>query len=201
MNPSPAHPTLSAPGGRLLAWFQSPAPMVLANHTRRPSEAPGERDGSEEAAAEKPTARRLFLVEDNAADVDLVREALGALPFQVDVSTAEDGEKALAALHAAARRGAVPDVILLDLNLPRMSGHDVLARLKTDPALCGVPVVVLTSSSAVRDSDGARALRADGFVTKPIDVNEYFRTIQATARRWLRPGRATTADRRFGGDA
>lgn len=134
--------------------------------------------------------RRLLLVEDNPADADLVREALGGLPWPVHVSTAQDGEHALATLQEAGRRGALPDLILLDLNLPRMSGHDVLAKLKTDPALCDVPVVVLTSSSALQDSDAARALRADGFVTKPLELDEYLRTIQATARRWLQPSRA-----------
>jgi two-component system, chemotaxis family, response regulator Rcp1 len=129
---------------------------------------------------------RLFLVEDNAADVDLVRDALSALPFKVDVSSAIDGEEALVVLREAAQRGVLPDVIFLDLNLPRMSGHAVLAQLRTIPALRDVPVVVLTSSSASAESDGSSALHADDFVTKPMDVYEYFRVVQAAARRWLR---------------
>jgi chemotaxis family two-component system response regulator Rcp1 len=166
-----------------------PLPAFLASPPGRSFTPDAHRVGEGERA-DAGAERRLLLVEDNPADADLVVEALGGLPYPVHVSTALDGEHALAALQEAARSGALPDLVLLDLNLPRMSGHEVLAQVKTDPALCDVPVVVLTSSSAVQDSDAARALRAEGFVTKPLELEEYLRTIQATARRWLQRSHA-----------
>jgi two-component system, chemotaxis family, response regulator Rcp1 len=165
-----------------------PLPVLLASepHGRPPVK---ERSrGSDPVRDGGDADRQLFLIEDNAADVELVREALGGLPFAVGVSTAGDGEQALDILRDAANRGALPNVIFLDLNLPRMNGLEVLAQLKRHPVLRGVPVVVLTSSSAAKDTDPSHALRADEFVTKPIDVDEYFATVRATALHWF--GRA-----------
>lgn len=163
-----------------------PLPALIAAGPPGPrSSKPSARGGGECASTRAGAERRVFLVEDNAADVDLVRDALAALPFKVDVSAAYDGEQALVALREAAQRGILPDVIFLDLNLPRMSGHEVLAQLNTVSALRDVPVVVLTSSSADDESGRTSAVHADEFVTKPMDVNEHFRVIQATARRWL----------------
>lgn len=165
-------------------------PVFLSSPPGNRSSTPGENATRGAQGGRVGAPRRLLLVEDNPADADLVREALRGLPFPIDVSTAQDGEQALAALKDAAARSVLPDLVLLDLNLPRMSGHEVLAALKTDPALSGLPVVVLTSSSAAEDSDASRALRVDGFVTKPLELDEYIRIVQAAARPWLQRSRA-----------
>jgi two-component system, chemotaxis family, response regulator Rcp1 len=174
-------PFLSLPlHSDLVPWpaLLAPEPPGCRSATRGSGDSRSDRDT-------RDTGRQLFLVEDNPADVDLVREALGALPFAVGVSTATDGEQALELLRESADRGVLPNLIFLDLNLPRMDGLDVLAQLKMHPALRDVPVVVLTSSSAARDCDRSRALHADDFVKKPLDVDDYFATVRSAARRWL----------------
>jgi CheY-like chemotaxis protein len=176
-------PFLSLPPGLDLV----PLPVLFASEPprRRPAKSSGGAGGPDHDCSD--TDRQLFLVEDNAGDVDLVREALSGLPFAVGVSTASDGEEALKLLRDAADCGALPNVIFLDLNLPRMNGLEVLAQLKTHPALRDVPVVVLTSSSAAKDANRSHALRADEFVTKPTDVHEFFAAVRTTARRWFGP--------------
>jgi CheY-like chemotaxis protein len=175
----------------LVAYSPLVPALIAAGPKRRSPAERGAQWVGDDASTSAARERRLFVIEDNAGDVDLVREALDALPFNVDVSAAHDGEQAVTKLRELAQRGTVPHVIFLDLNLPRMSGQEVLAQLKMDPVLRGVPVVVLTSSSAEKDRDELYALHADEFVTKPSDVYAYFSTIQATVRRWLEcPGRA-----------
>jgi two-component system, chemotaxis family, response regulator Rcp1 len=128
-----------------------------------------------------------MLIEDNAGDVDLTREAIADLPFDVDLLATHDGEQALADLRQAARRGGLPHAIFLDLNLPGMTGHQVLEQLRADPALRDIPVVVITSSAAEKEVWHQNRLRCDDFFTKPLDLDEYLRLITTAARRWL-PG-------------
>jgi CheY-like chemotaxis protein len=177
-------PFLSLPPGldhvQLAVLFASESP-------KRPAPSPVELDdaGSEPDRDGATAGRQLFLVEDNPADVDLVLQALRGLPFAIGVSTATDGEQALKILREAADRGVLPNVIFLDLNLPRMNGLEVLAQLKTHPTLRDVPVVVLTSSAGAKDAHRSSALRADDFVLKPFDVDDYFAMVRSTARRWI----------------
>jgi two-component system, chemotaxis family, response regulator Rcp1 len=112
---------------------------------------------------------RILLVEDNPADVRLVREALKASQLLCQVTAVENGEKALTLLRREAREidAPRPNLILLDLNLPRMSGHTVLALLKTDPMLYRLPVVVLTTSRSKEDEKQAYQLGAAHFLVKP----------------------------------
>jgi CheY-like chemotaxis protein len=158
--------------------------LAAASPPRRGSK-PRTREVGDHHRASAAAERRLFLIEDNPGDVDLVRQALSALPYPVRVVAAGDGNEAIAELRQAAQRGSVPDVIFLDLNLPGLSGHAVLAWLKSDPSLRDVPVVVLTSSSAKNDNDRSYELGANDFVTKPLDVYNYFSALQATARLWF----------------
>ncbi|HET9598560.1 MAG TPA: response regulator [Anaeromyxobacteraceae bacterium] len=132
-------------------------------------------------------ARRmsLLLVEDNPGDVDLVAEAVRE--FNCDVSVASDGVEAMEFLrregrHAGARR---PDLVLLDLNLPKLSGREVLERVKEDPALKHVPIVILSSSHAERDLMDAYRLHANCFVTKPVDLDQFLAAVGAVAQFWL----------------
>ncbi len=165
--------------------------LIAAGSLRRRASNPGTREVGVHDRASAAAERRLFLIEDNPGDVDLVRQALGALPYPVRIDAAGDGIEAVAKLRQAAQRGTVPDAIFLDLNLPGMSGHAVLAWLKSVPSLRGVPVVVLTSSSAKTDNDRSHEFGANDFVTKLLDVYEYFSALQATARVWLEsPGLA-----------
>ncbi|MCA9647929.1 MAG: response regulator, partial [Myxococcales bacterium] len=93
----------------------------------------------------------ILLVEDNAADVELSREVLDSSPRTVELSVAPDGAAALEYLEERLEGGRLPDLILLDLNMPRLDGRGLLERLKAEPTLKRIPVVVFTSSTAAQD--------------------------------------------------
>ena len=112
-------------------------------------------------------------MEDNPADVRFFREALHYAGIRHQLSVATNGEEALAFLH---RRGRFhdaprPEVIVLDLKLPRVSGHAVLGAIRVDPELRSIPIVVLTSSYAPLDQERSYDLEADHYVTKPIGLD------------------------------
>jgi chemotaxis family two-component system response regulator Rcp1 len=128
----------------------------------------------------------IFLVEDNPGDVDLVGEALAGLDVATNVSVASDGSEALAKLRGDSAKGRPrPDLIFLDLNVPKKDGREVLAEVKGDPELKVIPVVVLTSSEAERDLRNVYGLYANCLVSKPVDLEEFLTSVQATARFWL----------------
>ena len=129
----------------------------------------------------------VLLVEDNPGDARLTQEALKDEAAINNITVVEDGEQALAFLrregeHADARR---PDLILLDLNLPKMDGREVLAEIKSDPDLKRVPVVVLTTSQAERDILESYNLHANSYITKPVD-HEQFSTVLKTVQAYWR---------------
>jgi two-component system, chemotaxis family, response regulator Rcp1 len=132
----------------------------------------------------------VLLVEDNPGDVDLVLEVLAKSSTLHRVSVAPDGEDALARLHKeGAYAGArSPDLILLDLNLPKKDGREVLANIKQHPALRHIPVVILSSSGLERDLLETYRMHANCFVTKPADLEEYWSAVRDIERFWL--GRA-----------
>ncbi len=123
----------------------------------------------------------VLLVEDNPGDVLLTREAFQGVNRPIHLNVARDGVEALEWL----RREAKPALILLDFNLPRMSGREVLSELKTSRDLRTIPVVVLTTSRAESDVSDAYELGTNGFVTKPMDLGELFRVIQSIGDFWL----------------
>jgi CheY-like chemotaxis protein len=129
----------------------------------------------------------ILLVEDNPGDVRLTIEGLaeGNVPNRLHV--VPDGVAALEFLrHAGAFVDAVrPDVILLDLNLPRMGGRDVLATLKADPDLKTIPTIVLTTSRADQDIVQSYALHANCYIAKPVDLDEFIRVVKAIEQFWL----------------
>ena len=127
----------------------------------------------------------ILLVEDLPADAGLVRAALQEGRFFCSLDVVEDGEQALAYLRGAIPGSRRPDLVLLDLNLPRLNGRDVLRALKDDPDLRTVPVVVLTTSDVERDIEASYSLGAVGFVTKPLDVSEFFQAIHAIEDYWF----------------
>ena len=129
----------------------------------------------------------ILLVEDNPGDVRLTREALKEGKIHVHLSVASDGEQALAFLrrqgpHAAAPR---PDLILLDLNLPRKGGREVLAEIKADAPLRRIPVVVLTSSQAEQDILASYDLNANCYITKPVDLDQFLGVVKSIEHFWL----------------
>ena len=133
------------------------------------------------------TARRLhlLLVEDNPGDADLVIDAIRGFPC--DVSVATDGVEAIEFLRKEGRHAGAgdADLVLLDLNLPKLSGREVLARVKEDPALKHIPIVVLSSSHARPDLMESYRLHANCFVTKPIDLHEFLAAVGAVAQFWF----------------
>jgi len=130
---------------------------------------------------------QILLVEDQPADVRLTKEILADGKVAKDVHVATDGEQAMAFLR---RQGEFadsprPDLVLLDLNLPRMDGREVLAQIKSDPDLLRTPVIVLTTSSAERDVLDAYEHRANAYVTKPIDLDEFVSAVASIEQFWL----------------
>jgi two-component system, chemotaxis family, response regulator Rcp1 len=133
------------------------------------------------------TRAQILLVEDNPGDVLLTEEALAEAKVANDVHVAEDGEIAMRFLrqeeeHAGAPR---PDLVLLDLNLPRMDGREVLAEVKSDPVLRRIPVIVLTTSEAEQDILRSYDLHANGYVTKPLDIGDFLAAVRRIEGFWL----------------
>ena len=129
----------------------------------------------------------ILLVEDNPGDVRLTQEVFreGRLANQLHI--ARDGVEALALLHREAPHAQAvrPDLILLDLNLPRKDGRELLAEIKTDPALRQIPVIILTTSSADQDILKAYDLHANCYLTKPVDLEEFIRVVRSIEDFWL----------------
>jgi two-component system, chemotaxis family, response regulator Rcp1 len=129
----------------------------------------------------------ILLVEDNPGDVDLVLEILGESEIKNRISVVNDGVEAMAFLRREGRYSSapVPHMVLLDLNIPRKDGREVLAEVKNDPALKQIPVLVLSSSEAERDLLNAYRLHANCFITKPVDLVEFFAVVRCIEQFWL----------------
>jgi len=125
----------------------------------------------------------LLLIEDSFGDVALAQEAFAGARIANHMSIATDGEEALRKLHVDDRPR--PDLILLDLNLPRMSGLEVLRAIRNDPSLRGIPVVVLTGSSAADDVRESYANGANAYIVKPIHFEGLEEIVTALERFWF----------------
>jgi len=130
----------------------------------------------------------VLLIEDNPADVRLTRLALQGGAIEKHLNIAEDGESGLAFLRQQGRyaRSPRPDLILLDLNLPGKSGHEVLAEIKQDKNLRTIPTVVLTTSDRDHDIKLSYELAANCYVTKPIGLNPFLQAIRKIEDFWVR---------------
>ena len=129
----------------------------------------------------------VLLVDDSPADLDLTREGLSRSRNRFQVSAVMDGAEAIRFLR---RQGSYaqapePDLIVLDLNLPRKDGREVLAELKNDPRLTRIPVVIFTSSQATSDVNHSYAHGANCYVSKPGTFPEYAAVVQTLAEFWL----------------
>ena len=129
----------------------------------------------------------ILLVEDNPGDARLAQEALKESKVHNNLHHVSDGVEAMAFLRRRERFAGVPppDLILLDLNLPRKDGREVLAEVKADPNLRSVPVVVLTTSEAERDLIKSYDLHANAYVVKPIDLDRFIEIVQAIEHFWF----------------
>lgn len=129
----------------------------------------------------------VLLIEDNPGDADLTRETLESSSLKVTLSVVVDGAEALEYLLREGRHGAAPrpDLILLDLNLPKLSGRDVLTQVKRSDTLRVIPVVVLTSSGADRDVVESYNLGANCYITKPVDWRAFQTIVQGVVDFWL----------------
>lgn len=123
---------------------------------------------------------QILLVEDDPGDVVITREAFADNKVRNQLSVVSDGESAMAFLRRTGEftDAPRPDLILMDLNLPRKSGHEVLAEIKADPSLRRIPVVVLTTSDAEEDVLRSYDLHANAFVTKPVDFECFLDAIR-----------------------
>jgi two-component system, chemotaxis family, response regulator Rcp1 len=124
----------------------------------------------------------ILLVEDNPADAMLVREALTSAGVTHEVEVVTDGEQALERV----RNGPAPDLVLLDLNLPRRDGREVLAEMKQDDVLKAIPVIVLTTSSAPYDVAYAYRHCANSYIRKPLGLDRLVEAATAIRDFWLR---------------
>ena len=129
----------------------------------------------------------ILLVEDNAADVRLTREALKDAKVRNQLHVAADGVEAMAFLRREGRHAGAPrpDLVLLDLNLPKKDGREVLEEIKQDPGLQNIPVVILTTSQAEEDVLRSYQLRANAFVTKPVDLERFLEVVRSIESFWL----------------
>lgn len=129
----------------------------------------------------------ILLVEDNPGDVRLTREALKESKISNNLHVVTDGVQAMDFLKRQGEHsGAIrPDLVLLDLNLPRMDGREVLAEIKADPELRRIPVVIMTSSEAEQDILTTYNLNANAYVTKPLDLEQFVRVVHSIEEFWL----------------
>ena len=128
---------------------------------------------------------RILLVEDSVADVELTLEALEDAKIANEVTVVRDGAAALAHLRTTANGPDRPDLVILDLNLPRMSGHEVLAAMRADDDLRRMPVAILTTSSAEADVARTYDLGANCYLTKPVDVDQFVHVVRSIEDFWL----------------
>jgi len=129
----------------------------------------------------------ILCVEDNLGDAELIRMSLEQADRAYDLIFATDGEQALDILFKRNQfvNSPTPGLIFLDLNLPKLEGREVLAKIKSDEVLKTIPIIVLSSSQATEDIGEAYALHANCFVTKPHSAVDFVKTIRATTDFWI----------------
>ena len=134
------------------------------------------------------SAHKILLVDDNPADANLTCEVLATSERPAQVSTVVDGEQALQFLHRSGQfaEASRPDLIILDLNLPRKDGRAVLAEVKADPELNDLPVVIFTTSHAPRDIARCYELGANSFITKPVRYELLVEVMRILSLYWLK---------------
>jgi chemotaxis family two-component system response regulator Rcp1 len=135
----------------------------------------------------KGEALQVLLVEDNPGDVRLTREAFKDAKVHLELSVVGDGVEAMDFLHQRGKyaESPRPDLILLDLNLPRKDGRDVLAEVKGHPLLKTIPVVILTTSASDVDIESSYLLHANCYISKPVDMEGFLTVVKSIDDFWL----------------
>lgn len=128
---------------------------------------------------------KILLIEDNLGDVELTKLALEESTLSIELSVVGDGAAALEFLHQQGGIKPLPDLILLDLNLPKQSGHEVLAAIKADRLLRRIPVLVLTTSQAQEDILMAYDRYASGYITKPPSFERFVQVVRSIEDFWF----------------
>lgn len=133
-------------------------------------------------------ALEILLIEDNDGDILLIEEALEDAQIAHHLHIIQDGEAAIEFMLRIGKdeTAITPDLVLLDINLPKKNGYEVLQVIKGDPALKGIPVLMLTTSSSEKDIMKSYAYHANCLITKPADVNKFIESIKEICEFWLR---------------
>jgi two-component system response regulator len=133
------------------------------------------------------TPREILMVDDNPADIDLTTEVLARSKADFHVNAVNDGVEAISFLRRQGKyaNAPLPDLVVLDLNLPRKNGCEVLSSIKTDPALAKIPVVIFTTSQASNDITRSYNLGANCYLRKPGNLPEFVAVVQSMAQLWL----------------
>ncbi len=129
----------------------------------------------------------VLMVDDNPADIDLTSEVLAQSQRHFHVTAVNDGAEAISFLrrHGKYAHAPVPDLVVLDLNLPKKNGCEVLSKIKADPVLAGIPVVIFTTSQASSDITRSYKLGANCYLRKPGNLTEFVAAVQSMADFWL----------------
>ena len=129
----------------------------------------------------------ILLVEDNEGDILLTREALHQVRLVNTISVAKDGKEAVSYMEKIApyTNSTIPDFILLDINLPKMNGHEVLKHLKTNNKFKHIPVIMFTTSSAEKDILESYKNYANCYITKPVEVDDFLNVIKSIENFWI----------------
>ena len=142
----------------------------------------------------------ILLIEDNPADAELMVEAMSQSKVRNQLTIARDGEAGMEAIYTRGDYAGMPqpDIILLDLNLPRLDGREILAQVKSDDAVRHIPIVVLTSSQAEEDVLRSYKLNANSYISKPLDFDRFMEIIRRLEDFWLEvvklPARIETSE-------
>lgn len=133
------------------------------------------------------TSIEVLIIEDNPADVDLVIEAFKDGKLTINLVVAEDGAEAMAYLRKEGeyKSATIPDLVLLDLNMPIKNGFEVLDEMKQDPELKRIPIIIMTISKAEEDVLRSYNLHANAYIVKPVELNQFLNTIRSIENFWL----------------
>ncbi len=129
---------------------------------------------------------KVHLVEDNKSDIDLLKDAFGRNTYVPNITVSHDGQSAITDLEATTRdKSLIPNLIILDINLPKKSGFEVLNFVKNHQQLKFVPVLVLSSSDAPADIEKSYKYYANGYLVKPLDIEQWFNLVKRIEEFWF----------------
>lgn len=133
-------------------------------------------------------ARKILLIEDNEGDILLITEAFSETKIDASITVVKDGNEAIVYLDKLSKTKPriYPDLIFLDINLPKKNGHEILTFIKSNITLKSIPVIVLTTSSSEKDIAKAYAEYANSYIVKPIDINDFLKVISSIDEFWFK---------------